>query len=69
VTASAPQLRTIACPSCGNATVFAPSNPWRPFCSERCRLTDLGAWASEAYRIPAKPGDDAPASGAEDPDA
>jgi endogenous inhibitor of DNA gyrase (YacG/DUF329 family) len=27
-------------------------NPDRPFCSERCRLIDLGAWASERYRIP-----------------
>jgi hypothetical protein len=69
VTASSSPPRTIACPSCGEATVFAPSNRWRPFCSERCRLTDLGAWASEAYRIPAKPGDDAPQSGAEDPEA
>ncbi len=30
-------------------------NPHKPFCSERCRLLDLGAWSSEAYRIPAKP--------------
>jgi endogenous inhibitor of DNA gyrase (YacG/DUF329 family) len=29
-------------------------NPWRPFCSERCKLLDLGAWASEGYRIPGK---------------
>jgi endogenous inhibitor of DNA gyrase (YacG/DUF329 family) len=34
--------------------VFAPSNPWRPFCSERCRGADLGAWASESYRVPVK---------------
>ena len=27
-------------------------NPWRPFCSERCQLTDLGTWATEQYRIP-----------------
>jgi endogenous inhibitor of DNA gyrase (YacG/DUF329 family) len=27
-------------------------NEWRPFCSERCKLIDLGAWASEEYRIP-----------------
>jgi endogenous inhibitor of DNA gyrase (YacG/DUF329 family) len=27
-------------------------NPNRPFCSERCRMIDLGAWANEAYRIP-----------------
>ena len=50
--------RILACPSCGRATVFAPSNRWRPFCSERCRLTDLGAWATESYRIPAKPAED-----------
>ena len=29
-----------------------PANPYRPFCSERCKLIDLGQWASEAYRIP-----------------
>jgi len=34
--------------------VFSPANRWRPFCSERCRSIDLGAWASEAYAIPAK---------------
>jgi endogenous inhibitor of DNA gyrase (YacG/DUF329 family) len=28
------------------------SNPWRPFCSERCQMTDLGAWAAERYRVP-----------------
>jgi len=32
--------------------VFSPQNPSRPFCSERCKLIDLGAWASEAYRVP-----------------
>ena len=50
--------RILACPSCGKATVFAPSNRWRPFCSERCRMTDLGAWATESYRIAAKPAED-----------
>ena len=50
--------RTVPCPACGKAALFAPSNPWRPFCSERCRVTDLGAWASESYRIPAKPGEE-----------
>lgn len=36
---------------------------WRPFCSERCKLIDLGAWAAESYRVPvdeAKDGEDAP---------
>ena len=45
----------MSCPVCGAPALFAPPNPWRPFCSERCRLVDLGAWANEDYRIPAKP--------------
>jgi endogenous inhibitor of DNA gyrase (YacG/DUF329 family) len=48
-------VTTVACPTCGEAAVFGPENRWRPFCSERCRLIDLGAWATESYRIPAKP--------------
>jgi len=48
-------VTTVACPTCGAGALFAPENRWRPFCSERCRLIDLGAWAHEAYRIPAKP--------------
>lgn len=32
--------------------MFVPENRWRPFCSERCRVIDLGNWASEAYRVP-----------------
>jgi len=69
--ASAPPAaapRTVACPVCGKKSVFEPWNPSRPFCSERYRTMDLGAWASESYRIPAKPGDD-PAGGTQDPDA
>jgi uncharacterized protein len=50
--------KTVPCPSCGKPASFAESNPFRPFCSERCRLTDLGAWATETYRIPGKPGPD-----------
>ena len=47
------------CPTCGKPAIFAASNPSRPFCSERCRAIDLGAWASEAYAIPAKEEDSA----------
>ena len=50
--------RPVACPTCGKPAAFSPENPWRPFCSERCRSVDLGAWASEAYRIPKKPEED-----------
>ena len=58
--------RTVRCPTCGGASVFAPSNPWRPFCSERCRNHDLGAWASEAYRVAVKPEDTADDDAARD---
>ena len=52
--------RTVACPRCGAAALFAPENRWRPFCSERCRMVDLGLWASEAYRVPAVPQESLP---------
>ena len=42
----------VTCPTCGEPALYAPSNPYRPFCSERCRLIDLGQWATENYRIP-----------------
>jgi len=42
----------VPCPRCGAAAVFGPENKWRPFCSERCRMIDLGQWASESYRVP-----------------
>ena len=48
----AAQPRTVRCPACGGPSVYAPENRYRPFCSERCKLHDLGAWASDAYRIP-----------------
>lgn len=53
--APAPQATMVPCPSCRALTRFAPDNPWRPFCSQRCRSVDLGAWASERYRVAAKP--------------
>jgi endogenous inhibitor of DNA gyrase (YacG/DUF329 family) len=47
--------RLVPCPTCQGDSVFAPSNPYRPFCSLRCREIDLGAWADEGYRVAAKP--------------
>jgi len=41
----------LKCPTC-KTTVQWSNNPCRPFCSERCRLVDLGAWASGDYSIP-----------------
>ncbi len=43
--------RIVRCPRCGGASLYAASNPSRPFCSERCRSADFGAWASESYRV------------------
>lgn len=45
--------RLVACPECGASSEFSPNNPFRPFCSERCKMIDLGIWASEGYKIPA----------------
>lgn len=44
--------KLVACPTCGGDSVYAPSNIFRPFCSERCKNIDLGAWASENFRMP-----------------
>ena len=52
------RARTVRCPACGGDAVYAPSNPSRPFCSPRCKESDLGAWASEAYGVEATPRDD-----------
>ena len=48
----------VDCPICGRKTEFSPANRWRPFCSERCKLIDLGAWASESHAIPGDPLED-----------
>lgn len=43
-------MTQLNCPNCQQLTTWA-NNPSRPFCSERCKLIDLGAWASDEYRI------------------
>ncbi len=45
--------RRVACPGCGKPSLYAPENPFRPFCSARCKEGDFGAWASERYRVEA----------------
>jgi endogenous inhibitor of DNA gyrase (YacG/DUF329 family) len=40
-----------SCPTCGKLVVWTREARWRPFCSERCRLIDLGDWLDEAHRI------------------
>lgn len=44
--------RQVRCPRCGQQATYSTENPFRPFCSERCKLIDLGDWASENFRIP-----------------
>lgn len=56
--------RRVPCPTCQRPAVYSERNPWRPFCSARCRSADLGAWASERFRVPAEaPSDDDGAPG------
>ena len=43
-------LHMVACPRCGTGIPYSAANPFRPFCSERCKLIDLGAWANKEYR-------------------
>jgi hypothetical protein len=44
----------VKCPRCAKLVQWE-GNEWRPFCSERCKLLDLGAWASESFRVPEDP--------------
>jgi endogenous inhibitor of DNA gyrase (YacG/DUF329 family) len=41
----------VNCPTCSAPVSWDAEHRWRPFCSERCRLIDLGAWADESHRI------------------
>jgi hypothetical protein len=44
----------LSCPTCQREIAWSDEYPYRPFCSERCRLIDLGAWLSEQRAIPDK---------------
>ena len=41
----------VECPTCNKAVEWTEGSVWKPFCSERCKLIDLGEWASEGYTI------------------
>ena len=45
----------VRCPTCNRLVEWSEENSARPFCSERCRLIDLGAWLTEEQRIPGEP--------------
>lgn len=44
--------RIVSCPTCSKPVAWVAENLFRPFCSERCKLIDFGAWAAEEYRVP-----------------
>ena len=50
--------RIVACPNCGKAAKWTTRNPFRPFCSERCKLIDFGDWADERHVIPGSEADE-----------
>ena len=46
------KVRIVRCPACGGDSIYSSTNTYRPFCSERCKMVDLGAWLAEERRIP-----------------
>ncbi|MDA3131828.1 MULTISPECIES: DNA gyrase inhibitor YacG [Enterobacteriaceae] len=48
------QTTTVNCPTCGKPVIWNETSPFRPFCSKRCQLIDLGEWAAEEKRIPSQ---------------
>lgn len=46
----------VKCPTCKKMHEYDTKSPWRPFCCERCKIIDLGQWASGAYKIEGAPG-------------
>ena len=53
------KARFVSCPRCGAQVAWTAENRYRPFCSERCKLIDLGDWAMEKFRVPEEEGKDA----------
>jgi endogenous inhibitor of DNA gyrase (YacG/DUF329 family) len=54
------KARFVSCPRCGAQVAWSPENPYRPFCSERCKLIELGDWAMEKYRAAVEEDKDPP---------
>ncbi|AXF77239.1 DNA gyrase inhibitor YacG [Erwinia tracheiphila] len=46
------EVMSVDCPCCSKEVIWDELSPWRPFCSKRCQLIDLGEWANEEKRIP-----------------
>jgi endogenous inhibitor of DNA gyrase (YacG/DUF329 family) len=49
----------VKCPTCGRPVEWSEASKFRPFCSERCKMIDLGAWAAERYVVSGGPADEA----------
>jgi len=47
-----PVMPKVKCPNCGKETEYSKENEFRPFCSERCKMLDFGAWADEEFALP-----------------
>ena len=47
-------VTVVKCPTCKRPVEWSEESVYRPFCSDRCRIIDLGNWASEKYRVPAE---------------
>jgi endogenous inhibitor of DNA gyrase (YacG/DUF329 family) len=56
-------MATVSCPTCQRLVEWSEASPFRPFCSERCKMIDLGAWFAEKHVIP---GEEIPSTVEED---
>ena len=57
MTSDSPKAKKIVCPHCNAPNTWRDDNKYRPFCSYRCKLIDLGDWAAEKHRVPGEPAD------------
>ena len=51
------EVTTVKCPTCQTSVIWNEESKYRPFCSQRCRLIDLGEWAQEKYTVEAEEDD------------
>ncbi|WP_087016591.1 DNA gyrase inhibitor YacG [Thaumasiovibrio subtropicus] len=49
------EITKVPCPTCRQPVIWSEESPYRPFCSKRCQLIDLGEWSEEEKRIPGAP--------------
>ncbi|MBT5231430.1 MAG: DNA gyrase inhibitor YacG [Methylococcales bacterium] len=60
------KITKVKCPTCSESVTWSADAKWKPFCSERCKLIDLGEWFSEGYKVPSQ--EMAPATNDEEKD-